>query len=224
MSAYAVDPQSIELCDDNLYLGYNISSCQEAITSETFSAFRPNIFSDKLIIDRFGSTYNFVVSEQEFVFDSQATGQFIFTQDDDDAPIAKPYLFIDNSNEFLYTYTLTIPNGLEYDATSQETVENDLVGVKLTLLNQRYVITAVATDGTVITSITVEALSDGRELVLVNDDEIIENGIDIDGSYVEIDADAGVLSNIAISYAPDTDEVYISVGETFVDPVFSFLA
>jgi hypothetical protein len=203
------------LCDNDLYHGHNVSGCDDGVTDEDL-----RILAGDIYVDFTGATRNRVGYTQKILFENEGTGQLIFTQDDDDAPDADLYLFIDNSNNYLFTYQLDFEDLVYYDDTSVETAEDDIVGTEITILGKTYTFTDLSLNGDgSLESITLED-SRGKELFLLDDEEIEEDGTDIDGSHVVLDSAAGDLESLSISYAPDIDEVYLSEGEQFEEPIF----
>jgi predicted nucleic acid-binding Zn-ribbon protein len=135
----ATEIYSYELCYSNLYLGGNISNCElDAIREDDFGLLADGIFNDLE-----GMTDNYVSYAQTINFQNQGTGQFTFTQDDEDAPVAQSYIFIDNSNQYLYNYSLTFDEPVEYDSTSEETAQEDLVGTTIEIQGETYTIVDV---------------------------------------------------------------------------------
>lgn len=122
-----------ELCSSDLYLGGIISNCEgDAITGDDFG-----LLADGTYQDNRGNAYSYT---QTLEFQNQQTGQFLFTQDDDDAPIAQPYIFIDNGNTYLYNYSLTFDEPVLFDSTSEAAAEDDLVGSNLKIQGEDYTI------------------------------------------------------------------------------------
>jgi hypothetical protein len=201
-----------ELCYRDLYLGGNISVCEvDAITEDDFG-----LLADGTYQDNNDNTYSYT---QILEFQNQNTGQFIFTQDDADAPIADAYLFIDNSNQYLYNYSLEFDNPFVYDSTSEEAVQTDLVGTTLEIQGERYTISDVNLSSGRISQIMLED-SEGTVITIRSNDEAQLDSIDIDGTLSIIDSTAGTLSGFNIAFAPDTDEVYLTEGDEYVDPTF----
>lgn len=136
--------RTYELCNQNLYLGENVSACEgDIITGDDFE-----LFADGTYDDSEGNNDNYVFYTQTLEFQDQQTGQFIFTQDDDDAPTAQEYLFIDNGNSRIYNYSLTFEETVLFDATSEETAEDDLVGTTIVIQDAVYTLIDISLSDT----------------------------------------------------------------------------
>ena len=88
-----------------------------------------------------GNTKNNLVYTQELdLWDG--SGQLIFTQDDDDAPIAGSVLRFQDLTT-MYRYNLDFDVSVDYDATSLATASDDLLTAKLDILGKTYTISGV---------------------------------------------------------------------------------
>ncbi len=212
---------SYELCNDDLYHSVNISACEDnAVTDNEFG-----LLADGTYQDNAGKPYTYT---QTLEFQQQGTGQFMFTQDDDDAPLAAPYIFIDNSNVYLYNYSLQFDTPVLYDSSSEAAAEADLVGTALEIQGITFTITDVTLSSGIIDEISLEDGASNE--IILGYNRVKRNDEIFYGVRLIFDASAGSLNGFNIVYAPNTDEVYLTEipyetvwgmkEQAMVDPVF----
>ena len=128
----------IDSPDTHLGFGRYLNEVRPSSITETDM---PALLASGTIDEDLGNTKNLVTYTQEIdLFDN--SGQLIFEQDDDNAPIAGPYLYFAGITD-MYRYTLDFVSTVDYDTTSQITANDDLVGAKLDILGNTYHITDI---------------------------------------------------------------------------------
>ncbi|MBI5072942.1 S-layer protein, partial [Candidatus Woesearchaeota archaeon] len=176
-TSYAVS-EGYELCNRNLYPGYNISSCEPSVDDSDL-----DLLADDVYHDSEGDNDNDEKYTQEIFFQNQGTGQFLYTQDDDDAPTADTYLFIDNSNNFLYNYTLQFDSYVSVDNNTNALAGDDLEGTALNIQGKSYTITDVKVTPTTLTGapyniINKLKMQSGDSVVWMSEGESLTRTID----------------------------------------------
>src|SRR3989338_2015408 len=130
--------EGYELCNRNLYPGYNISACEPSVDDADL-----DLLADDVYHDAEGNNDNDEKYTQQIFFQSQGTGQFLYIQDDDDAPEANTYIFVDNSNNFLYNYSLQFDSYIDVANSSNALAGDDLEGTTLNIQGRSYTVTDV---------------------------------------------------------------------------------
>jgi len=103
----------------------------------------PDILGDGVFDESEGSNKNDVEYDQELKF-VDATAQLIFYQDDDDAPTAGDYIYLDKaSGKYAYVYELDFEDDIEYDNTTTTTAGDDFETATLDIQGNTYTITDV---------------------------------------------------------------------------------
>ncbi len=100
-----------------------------------------------------GNNKNTETYTQELLFNDTTTAKLVYAQDDDEAPKAGDYLFIDKGEE-LYNYTLEFDSPIDYTNTSSTTANDDLKTATLNIQGQTYTITDVTLSGGRINKLT----------------------------------------------------------------------
>jgi hypothetical protein len=119
-------------------------------------------------------TYNGEVTsdadyDQEITFNANSPIMQMDIDEDDANEAAGTYLFI-NKDYVIYTYELDFEDDVEYDGTSSDTAEDDLVNTEIEILGKTYTISSVTVSSNQIDTIT---LLGGASEATVNDEETI---------------------------------------------------
>jgi hypothetical protein len=200
--------EGYELCNRNLYPGYNISACEPSIDDADL-----DLLSDDIYHDSEGDNDNDEKYTQQIFFQSQATGQFIFTQDDDDAPSADTYLFIDNSNTYLYNYSLQFDSYVSVANTSSTTAGDDLEGTTLNLQGRSYTVTDVKLSNNQLNELELQS---GEAVVWMSEGEVLTrtiDGVEHTIEMMDVSADADEDSG-SCGFKVDGTEVWVDVKDT----------
>ncbi len=201
--------EGYELCNRNLYPGYNISACEPSVDDSDL-----DLLADDVYHDAEGTNDNDEKYTQQILFQNQQTGQFLYTQDDEDAPVADTYLFIDNSNNYLYNYTLQFDSYIDVVNTSNTNAGDDLEGTTLNLQGRSYTITDLQI-GTGDRIIMLE-LQSGDSVVWMSEGESLTRTIDGVEHTVELmDVSAEATSTTgSCGFKVDGTEVWVDVKDT----------
>ncbi len=204
--------EGYELCNRNLYPGYNISACEPSVDDSDL-----DLLADDVYHDAEGTNDNDEKYTQQILFQNQGTGQFIFTQDDEDAPVADTYLFIDNSNSYLYNYTLQFDSYVDVVNSSSADAGDDLEGTTLNLQGRSYTVTDVKLgSGTQPDIIAQLELQSGDSVVWMSEGESLTRTIDGVEHTVELmDVSAEATSSAgSCGFKVDGTEVWVDVKDT----------
>jgi hypothetical protein len=134
----SVIDKGVKIDKSGNHLGYNkyLFNVQD---SDLDSGSLPDLMPSGLYDDSEGNTKNKVDYDQRLSF-SATGGQVVFTQDDEDAPNAGPYLWF-NSNVNMYNYTLKFNEDVDFDSTSTTTATEDFQSTKVNMLGKTYTVT-----------------------------------------------------------------------------------
>lgn len=197
--------EGYELCNHNLYLGTSIAECEPSIDDVDL-----DLLADELYHDAEGENDNDEKYTQQILFSDTNTGNFVFTQDDDDAPVANGYLFIDNTHHYLYKYKLQFDSGVTVDS---EQYGDDLEGTELKIQDTTFVITDVKVSGSQITQIEAQS---GDTTVWLSEGETVTrtiDGVEHDIELVDVDADASSNGG-SCGFKIDGTTVWVDVKDT----------
>ncbi len=161
----------VELCDRDLFVGQAISGCEASVDDAEL----PDLLGDDIYHDAEGDNDNDERYTQEVLFQTNVTGVFKFDQDDDDAPVADTYVFIDDSNAYFYNYTLKFDDRADYDNTSSTTAADDIEGTTLTIQGREYTITDVKVSSGQLSEIEMQA---GETVVWMSEGETVDRTVD----------------------------------------------
>jgi hypothetical protein len=197
----------VELCDRDLFVGLAVADCEVSVDDAEL----PTELADEIYHDSEGENDNDETYTQEILFQDNATGIFVFEQDDDDAPLADVYLFIDDSNNYFFNFSLEFDDRVDYDNTSQSAASDDVEGTTLYIQGNPYTITNVKLSSNTIAEIEMQAgestiwMSEGETLVRTTDGvehtiemiDVTSNadedtgscGFEVDGSTLWVDVD-----------------------------------
>jgi hypothetical protein len=208
--------EGYELCNRNLYPGYNISSCEPSVDDADL-----DLLADDVYHDSEGTNDNDEKYTQQIFFQSQATGQFLFTQDDDDAPTADTYLFIDNSNQFLYNYSLQFDSYVSVANGSNALAGDDLEGTSINVQGRSYTVTDVKVSSTpagpgASNTMNELELQSGDSVVWMSEGESLTRTIDGVEHTVEMtDVSADATDDTgSCGFKVDGTEVWVDVKDT----------
>ncbi len=216
--AYYVS-EGYELCNRNLYAGYNISACEPSVDDADLDLLADDVFHDSE-----GDNDNDEKYTQQLFFQNQATGQFKYTQDDTDAPTADMYIFIDNSNSYLYNYSLQFDSYVDVDNSSgsgSSTAVDDLAGTTINIQGRSYTITDVKISGTpgvspFSNSVTELELQSGEAVVWMSEGEMLTrtiDGVEHTIEMMDVSADATESAG-SCGFKVDGTEVWVDVRDT----------
>lgn len=132
----------VQKSGDRFNYGDSIASVEAS--SSLSSGDLPAILGDGKYVESEGANKNSVTYTQRLLFDDNATAKLEYAQDDDLAPKAGDYVFIDRSAQ-LYNYTLEFDQNVDYDNSSSAAAEKDLKTSTLQIQGQTYTITGVDT-------------------------------------------------------------------------------
>lgn len=201
--------EGYELCNRNLYPGYNISGCELSVDDADL-----DLLADDVYHDAEGTNDNDEKYTQQLFFQQQTTGQFLYTQDDDDAPVADTYLFVDNGNTYLYNYSLQFDSYVEVINTSNALAGDDLEGTTINIQGRSYTVTDVTLfTGDVLNTLelqsgdTVVWMSEGESLTRTID--AVEHTIELMDVSADADEDSG-----SCGFKIDGTEVWVDVKDT----------
>ncbi len=208
--------EGYELCNRNLYHNRNISACEPSVDDADL-----DLLADDVYHDAEGAFDNDEKYTQQLLFQNQGTGQVLFTQDDDDAPVADVYLFIDNSNVFLYNYSLqfdsyvAVQNLSTNSASQDENAGDDLEGTVLTLQGRSYTVTDVKVTSAT-TRLTELELQSGESVVWMSEGESLTrtvDGVEHTVEMMDVSADATEAAG-SCGFRVDGTEVWVDVKDT----------
>jgi hypothetical protein len=199
--------EGVELCDRDLFMGLAIADCEVSVDDAEL----PVELADEIYHDTEGENDNDETYTQEILFQDNNTGTLVFEQDDDDAPLADVYLFIDDSNNYFYNFSLKFDDRVDYDNTSTSATSDDLEGTTLYIQGNPYTITNVKLSSNTLEEIEMQAgestvwMSEGETLVRTIDGvehtiemiDVTSNadedtgscGFEVDGSTLWVDVD-----------------------------------
>ena len=200
--------EGYELCNRNLYAGYNISACEPSVDDSDL-----DLLADDVYHDAEGTTDNDEKYTQQILFQQQGTGQFLYIQDDEDAPVADTYLFIDNSNNYLYNYTLQFDSYVSVDNTSSATLGDDIEGSTLNIQGRSYTITDAKMTNAKMNQLEMQS---GDSVVWMSEGESLTRTIDGVEHTVELmDVSAEATSSAgSCGFKIDGTEVWVDVKDT----------
>ena len=130
----------VQKSGNKLNYGDNVSSVMDSTSLGEEDL--PTIFADGKLVESEGDNKNSEKYTQELWFNNKDTSILKYAQDDDDAPKANDYLFIDKNKE-LYNYTLEFDSNVDYTNTSDTTANDDLKTATIALQGKVYTITNV---------------------------------------------------------------------------------
>jgi hypothetical protein len=102
----------------------------------------PSTLADGKYVESEGDNKNSETYTQELRFNDATTAKLLFAQDDELAPKASDYLFVDKNTE-LYNYTFEFDSEVEYNNESSQDALDDLKTTTITIQGQTYTITDV---------------------------------------------------------------------------------
>ncbi len=173
----------------------------------------PVMLAEQTFDESEGNYDNTVDYDQELHLSPQNnTGRIIIYQDDDDAPEAKDYLFLDDaSTTLLYNFTLDFDSAVDYDNSTSALAKSDLLGSTLNMFGQDYTISNVQLSSNRINELhfivgdvtiwltqdqTITKIVEGvsHEITVVDVSDVdsstdISCGVSVDGDVVWIDKD-----------------------------------
>lgn len=210
-TSYSVS-EGYELCNRNLYPGYNISACEPSVDDSDL-----DLLADDVYHDSQGANDNDEKYTQELFFQNQGTGQFLYTQDDDDAPTADTYLFVDNSNNFLYNFSIEFDSYVDVANTSNAVAGDDLEGTSINIQGKSYTITDVQLgNGALGDTLNKLKMQSGDSVVWMSEGESLTRTIDGVEHTVELmDVSADATSSAgSCGFKVDGTEVWVDVKNT----------
>lgn len=201
--------EGYQLCNRNDYLGTSIADCEPSIDDSDV-----DFLADHIYHDSEGDNDNDEKYTQQLSFNDGDTGQFVFMQDDDDAPTAGAYLFLDNTQNYLYNYELSFDSSIDVDGTSSSTATDDLQGTVLNLQGAEFTITNAKISGGELTQFDMQGSSTGA--VWMSEGESITRTVDGVAHEIELmDVSADTTSGTgSCGFNIDGTEVWIDVTDT----------
>src|SRR3989338_9207177 len=208
--------EGYELCNRNLYSGYNISACEPSVDDADL-----DLLADDVYHDAEGNNDNDEKYTQQLFFQSQATGQFLYTQDDDDAPTADTYVFVDNSNNFLYNYILAFDSYISVSNDTNALAGDDLEGTSINIQGRSYTVTDVKVSSTPLgpggsNTMNEIEMQSGDSVVWMSEGESITrtiDGVEHTVELMDVSADADEDSG-SCGFKVDCTEVWVDVKDT----------
>src|SRR3989338_10726100 len=200
--------EGYELCNRNLYPGYNISACEPSVDDSDL-----DLLADDVYHDSQGDNDNDEKYTQQLFFQNQGTGQFLYTQDDDDAPVADTYIFIDNSNNFLYNYSLQFDSYISVDNSTDATAGDDLEGTSINIQGRSYTVTDAKLSTGRISELELQS---GDSVVWMSEGESLTrtiDGVEHTVELMDVSADADEDSG-SCGFKVDGTEVWVDVKDT----------
>ncbi|MBD3312973.1 hypothetical protein GF345_00865 [Candidatus Woesearchaeota archaeon] len=174
----------------------------------------PYVLSSGVFEETIGENNNSVPYTQTIHF-TDGTGRFIFGNDDGEERAGDYLFFSDASSAYAFNYTLVFEEpGVIYDPWNAGA---DIEGSGIHMLGMDMTISLFDASGMGTLEFTDQ---EGKIYRLEGGQEAEVNGVEIDGTYVHPWGDWGAGKGITVSYTP-TDEEYIAVGESLVDPIFN---
>lgn len=201
--------EGVELCDRDLFVGLAVADCEVSVDDAEL----PDILADEVYHDSEGDNDNDETYTQELLFQDNATGIFLFDQDDDDAPVADVYLFLDDSNNYFYNFSLKFDDRVDFDNTSQSAAADDLEGTTLLIQGNPYTITNVKLSSNMISEIEMQA---GEATVWMSEGETLVRTIDGTEHTIEmIDVTADADENDgSCGFKVDGTTLWVDVDDT----------
>ncbi len=200
----------IELCTNDWYVEFGLADCEKSIDEAEL----PDLLGDATFHDAEGSYDNDERYTQEVLFQTNSTAQFKFAQDDDDAPVADTYIWIDaSSTKYLYNYSLEFDDRVDFDNTSTTTAADDLEGTTIEIQANDYTITDVKVVSGSISEIEMQA---GQTVVWMSEGESITrtlDGVDHTVEMIDVTADATETTG-SCGFSIDGTTAWIDVGDT----------
>ncbi len=200
--------EGYELCNRSLYLGTNIADCEPSVDDSDL-----DLLADGVYHDSEGENDNDEKYTQQLLFGDANTGEFLFTQDDQDAPFVGNYLFLDNSQHYLYNFKLQFDSGVEVSDENNEEAGDDLEGTSLIIQDKTFVITDVKIDGSTIEQIEMQS-SDGS--IWMSEGEAVTrtiDGVEHTIELMDVSADATEDSG-SCGFKVDATELWVDVKDT----------
>jgi hypothetical protein len=211
--------EGYELCNRDLYAGKGISQCEPSVDDADLDLLADDVFHDSE-----GDNDNDEKYTQQIFFQNARTGNFTYTQDDDDAPSADTYLFIDNSNNYLYNYTLQFDSYISVSNTTgagSGTAIDDLAGTTLNLQGRSYTVTDVklassaagVLGGRLLNELEVQS---GEAVVWMSEGEMLTrtiDGVEHTIEMMDVSADATEAAG-SCGFRVDGTEVWVDVRDT----------
>ncbi|PIN79910.1 hypothetical protein COV16_01775, partial [Candidatus Woesearchaeota archaeon CG10_big_fil_rev_8_21_14_0_10_34_8] len=201
--------EGYELCNRNLYPGYNISACEPSVDDSDL-----DLLADDVFHDAEGNNDNDEKYTQIIYFQNQGTGQFLYTQDDDDAPTADTYIKIDNSNSYLYNYSLQFDSYVAVENTSSTTAGDDLEGTSINIQGRSYTVTDVRIGGS--NDISLLEVQSGEAVVWMSEGEVLTrtiDGVEHTIEMMDVSSDATESAG-SCGFKVDGTEVWVDVKDT----------
>ncbi|MBN2420678.1 hypothetical protein JXB27_00180 [Candidatus Woesearchaeota archaeon] len=109
-----------------------------AITEEDI----PTVLADGKFVESEGDNKNSEGYSQDLRFHNGDTAMLVYAQEDELAPKAGDYFFIDRGEE-LYNYSLEFDSSIDFDNTSSTTANDDLKTATINIMGKVYTITDV---------------------------------------------------------------------------------
>ncbi|MFA6888258.1 MAG: hypothetical protein WC254_02060 [Candidatus Woesearchaeota archaeon] len=205
--------EGYELCNRNLYPGYNISACEPSVDDSDL-----DLLADDVYHDAEGSNDNDEKYTQQILFQNQGTGQFVYTQDDEDAPVADTYIFIDNSNTYLYNFTLQFDSYISVENASTALAGDDLEGTTLNIQGRSYTVTdaKIATGGVSGNVLDQIEMQSGDSVVWMSEGESLTrtvDGVEHTVELMDVSADATDTAG-SCGFKVDGTELWVDVKDT----------
>jgi hypothetical protein len=183
----------------------------DVLSTELDDGDLPSILADGEFDESEGNTDNDVTYEQKLdLGDSTEGAQFIFDQDDRDAPEAGPYLFF-AKGEVSYTYSLEFDDEVEWDPDQEADDDDDFEGATLELQGQTYTIISVDYDGTSgdLDELTMMV---GESVIWIMQGETVTkevNGVEHSITMIDVNQDAD-----ACGFSVDGSTIWIDKDDT----------
>src|SRR3989338_1991304 len=206
----------VELGNNDLFYNESLNEVEQGLDDSDM----PTLLYEGHYTDNEGEIENEEGYTQEINFPSTRTGRLIFDQDDQDAPDAGSYLFLDDANAvYLYNYQVEFDTTLQYDNTSSSTIAEDFEGTEISLLGKTFTLTDVRSKAA---ASTTSLIIDEVQMMAGDNNQWLSQGetvtVELDGTkhVVELlDVTEDATENAgSCGFSVDGTVVWVDVDET----------
>ncbi|MBI3032912.1 hypothetical protein HYY69_05530 [Candidatus Woesearchaeota archaeon] len=211
--------QGAELGNNNLYYNQSLNEVEVGIDDSDL----PALLYEGHYTDSEGEIENEEGYTQEINFPSASTGRLIFDQDDQDAPEAGSYLWIDDaSGVYFFNYQVEFDTSVEYSNESASKLAEDLEGTELSLLGKTFTLTDVRSKKSSATVSTNSLIIDEVQLMAGDNNQWLSQGetvtVTIDGTehvieLLDVTEDAAESAG-SCGFSVDGTVMWVDVDET----------
>lgn len=209
----------VELGNNDLYYNQSLQEVEVGIDDTDL----PSLLYEGHYSDNEGEIENEEGYTQEINFPSASTGRLIFDQDDQDAPEAGSYLWVDDANGvYFFNYQVEFDTSIEYSNASATKLAEDLEGTEMSLLGKTFTLTDVRSKTATTAASQNSLIIDEVQLMAGDNNQWMSQGetvtVTIDGTehvieLLDVTEDAAEAAG-SCGFSVDGTVMWVDVDET----------